>query len=74
MEDHDQHRRQQRRPLKDGYSVTLIKALKVKGTSVTLNRGTLVKAIRLTDDPREIGCNAGTVKGLMLKTEFLKTA
>ena len=58
--------------LKDGDSVTLIKDLKVKGTSVTLKRGTLVKNIRLTDEPGEIECNADKVKGLVLKTEFLK--
>jgi protein PhnA len=34
--------------LKDGDTVTLIKDLKVKGTSVTLKRGTVVKSIRLT--------------------------
>ncbi|RDJ21523.1 alkylphosphonate utilization protein [Bosea caraganae] len=60
--------------LKDGDSVTLIKDLKVKGTSVTLKRGTLVKNIRLTDDPEEIECNAEKVKGLVLKTAFLKRA
>lgn len=60
--------------LKDGDSVTLIKDLKVKGTSVTLKRGTLVKNIRLTDDECEIECNADKVKGLVLKTEFLKKA
>lgn len=60
--------------LKDGDSVTLIKDLKVKGTSVTLKRGTLVKNIRLTDDPAEIECNAEKVKGLVLRTEFLKRA
>lgn len=56
--------------LNDGDAVTLIKDLKVKGTSVTLKRGTLIKNIRLTDD--EIECNAEKVKGLVLKTEFLK--
>ena len=60
--------------LTDGDAVTLIKDLKVKGTSVTLKRGTLVKNIRLTDDPDEIECNAEKVKGLVLRTEFLKKA
>ena len=60
--------------LKDGDSVTLIKDLKVKGTSVTLKRGTLVKNIRLTGDAEEIECNADKVKGLVLKTAFLKKA
>ncbi|HSN64953.1 MAG TPA: alkylphosphonate utilization protein [Azonexus sp.] len=60
--------------LGNGDSVTLIKDLKVKGTSVTLKRGTLVKNIRLTDDAEEIECNADKVKGLVLKTCFLKKA
>jgi protein PhnA len=60
--------------LKDGDSVTLIKDLKVKGTSTTLKRGTLVKNIRLTGDVEEIECNADKVKGLVLKTAFLKKA
>lgn len=58
--------------LNDGDSVTVIKDLKVKGTSVTLKRGTAIKNIRLTDDPEEIECNAEKVKGLVLKTCFLK--
>jgi protein PhnA len=60
--------------LGNGDSVTLIKDLKVKGTSVTLKRGTLVKNIRLTDDAEEIECNADKVKGLVLKTCFIKKA
>ncbi len=60
--------------LNDGDSVTLIKDLKVKGTSETLKRGTLVKNIRLTGDPAEIECSTKQVKGLVLKTEFLKKA
>ncbi|GAA0723782.1 alkylphosphonate utilization protein [Dokdonella soli] len=61
-------------PLADGDSVTVIKDLKVKGTSVTLKRGTMIKNIRLTDDEEEIECNAEKVKGLVLKTCFLKKA
>lgn len=61
-------------PLKDGDSVTLIKDLKVRGTSETLKRGTMVKNIRLTGDPDEIECNTKQVKGLVLRTEFLKKA
>ena len=61
--------------LADGDNVTLIKDLKVKGSGgVTLKRGTLVKNIRLTDDVEEIECNAEKVKGLVLKTAFLKKA
>jgi protein PhnA len=61
-------------PLADGDSVLVIKDLKVKGTSATIKRGTLVKNIRLTDDPEEIECNAEKVKVLVLKTCFLKKA
>ena len=60
--------------LTNGDTVHLVKDLKVKGTSVTLKRGTVVKNIRLTDDPAEIECNAEKVKGLVLRTEFLKKA
>ncbi len=60
--------------LADGDAVTLIKDLKVKGTSVTLKRGTLVKNIRLTDDADEMACNAEKVKGWVLRTEFVKKA
>lgn len=61
--------------LADGDSVTLIKDLKVKGSGgVTLKRGTLIKNIRLTNDEDEIECNADKVKGLVLRTEFVKKA
>ncbi|ESQ91993.1 PhnA protein [Asticcacaulis sp. AC460] len=61
--------------LNNGDSVTLIKDLKVKGSGgVTLKRGTLIRNIRLTDDPAEIECNADKVKGLVLRTEFVKKA
>jgi len=58
--------------LKDGDTVTLIKDLKVKGTSVTLKRGTVVKNIRLTGDDEEIEGRNDKVKGLVLRTEFVK--
>jgi len=58
--------------LSDGDSVQVIKDLKVKGTSVTLKRGTVIKGIRLTRDPEEIECRVEKVKGLVLKTCFLK--
>lgn len=60
--------------LAGGDSVMVIKDLKVKGSSVTLKRGTVIKNIRLTDDAEEIECNADKVKGLVLKTCFLKKA
>ncbi len=59
--------------LAEGDSVTVIKDLKVKGSSLTLKRGTLVKKIRLTDDEEAIeGRVDGTV--VVLKTCFLKKA
>jgi protein PhnA len=58
--------------LQDGDSVQIVKDLKVKGSSVTLKRGTTIKNIRLTGDEGEIECNAEKVKGLVLKTCFLK--
>lgn len=60
--------------LQDGDNVTLIKDLKVKGTSVTLKRGTLVKNIRLTGDEGEIECRVEKIRDLVLKTEFVKKA
>lgn len=60
--------------LSDGNTVTVIKDLKVKGTSVTLKRGTVCKNIRLTDDEDLIECNVDKVKGLVLRTEFVKKA
>ncbi len=60
--------------LKDGDSVTLIKDLKVKGTSIVLKRGALIKNIRLTNDPAEVECRAEKIKDLVLRTEFLKKA
>lgn len=58
--------------LADGDSVTLIKDLKVKGTSTTLKQGTVIKSIRLTDNPEEIDCKSDAVKGLVLRTEFVR--
>ncbi len=59
--------------LLEGDSVTLIKALDVKGGGFTAKRGTMVKGIRLTDDPENV---EGRVNGmvLVLKTCFLKKA
>lgn len=57
--------------LNDGDSVTLIKSLKVKGGGTTLKQGTLVKKIRLTDDPEEIDCKIDGMS-IVLKTAFVK--
>ena len=58
--------------INDGDSVMVIKDLKIKGTSTTLKRGSVAKNIRLTDDPELIECSVEKVKGLVLRTEFLK--
>ena len=57
--------------LQDGDSVTLIKDLKVKGSSLVLKRGKVVKNIKLTDDTAEVDCRVDG-SSLVLKTEFLK--
>ncbi len=59
--------------LKDGDSVTVIKDLKVRGSSSVIKRGTMVKNIRLTDDTDEV--EGKVEKSMMvLRTEFLKKA
>jgi protein PhnA len=58
--------------LADGDQVTLIKDLEVKGAGQTLKRGTLIKSIRLTDDPQEIDCRHEGIKGLVLRAEFVR--
>ncbi len=58
--------------LADGDSVSLIKDLKVKGASQTLKQGTVIRSIRLTDNPEEIDCRHDTIKGLVLRTEFVR--
>jgi protein PhnA len=60
--------------LADGDKVVLIKDLKVKGAGETLKRGTVIKSIRLTDNPEEIDCRHDKIKGLVLRTEFVKKA
>lgn len=60
--------------LQNGDTVLVIKDLKVKGSSVTLKKGTKVKNIRLTDSPEQIEGSVESVRGLVLKTEFVKKA
>lgn len=59
--------------LADGDTVTVIKDLKVKGSSDVIKRGTTVKNIRLTDDPAEIDCRVNKT-AMVLRTEFVKKA
>ncbi len=57
--------------LQSGDSVHVIKDLKVKGSSIMLKRGDVVKNIRVIDGEEEIECNIGRAT-VMLKPEFLK--
>ena len=57
--------------LQDGDSVTVIKDLKVRGSSMVIKRGTKVKSIRLTDNPEEVDCKIDG-SSIVLKTCFLK--
>ena len=57
--------------LLDGDSVTVIKDLKVKGSSMVIKRGTKVKSIRLTENPEEVDCKIDG-SSIVLKTCFLK--
>lgn len=58
--------------LADGDMVVLIKDLKVKGAGQTLKQGTVIKSIRLTANPEEIDCRHDAIKGLVLRTEFVR--
>lgn len=59
--------------LQAGDNVALIKDLDVKGSGgVKLKRGAVMKNIRLTDDPGEVEGNVEKVRGLVLKTCFVK--
>lgn len=57
--------------LLDGDAVTVIKDLKVKGSSMVIKRGTKVKSIRLTEEPTEVDCKIDG-SSIVLKTCFLK--
>lgn len=57
--------------LEDGDAVTVIKDLKVKGSSMVIKRGTKVKSIRLTENPEEVDCKIDG-SSIVLKTCFLK--
>lgn len=58
--------------LADGDSVVLVKDLKVKGAGQTLKQGTVIRSIRLTGNPEEIDCRHEAIKGLVLRTEFVR--
>ncbi|MFJ7935807.1 zinc ribbon domain-containing protein YjdM [Sporosarcina sp. NPDC096371] len=58
--------------LNDGDSVTVIKDLKVKGSSNVVKAGTKVKSIRLVDGDHDIDCKIDGFGAMQLKTEFVK--
>ncbi|AXI10905.1 alkylphosphonate utilization protein [Oceanobacillus zhaokaii] len=58
--------------LHDGDTVTLIKDLKVKGSSTPLKVGTKVKNIRLVDGDHDIDCKIDGFGAMQLKSEFVK--
>ena len=60
--------------LADGDSVTVIKDLKVKGSSSVVKVGTKVKNIRLVDGDHDIDCKIDGIGAMQLKSEFVKKA
>jgi protein PhnA len=60
--------------LTDGDSVTVIKDLKVKGSSSVVKVGTKVKNIRLVDGDHDIDCKIDGIGAMSLKSEFVKKA
>lgn len=60
--------------LQDGDSVTVIKDLKVKGSSLVVKVGTKVKNIRLIEGDHDIDCKVDGIGSMQLKTEFVKKA
>jgi protein PhnA len=61
-------------PLADGDSVTVIKDLKVKGSSSVVKVGTKVKNIRLVEGDHDIDCKIDGFGAMKLKSEFVKKA
>lgn len=58
--------------LQDGDSVTVIKDLKVKGSSLVVKIGTKVKNIRLVEGDHDIDCKIDGIGAMKLKSEFVK--
>ena len=61
-------------PLADGDTVTVIKDLKVKGSSLVVKVGTKVKNIRLVEGDHDIDCKIDGIGAMSLKSEFVKKA
>ncbi len=60
--------------LQDGDSVSVIKDLKVKGSSLVMKVGTKVKNIRLVEGDHNIDCKVDGIGPMKLKSEFVKKA
>ena len=60
--------------LQDGDSVTVIKDLKIKGSSSVVKVGTKVKNIRLIEGDHDIDCKIDGIGAMQLKSEFVKKA
>ncbi|GJL96836.1 MAG: hypothetical protein DHS20C06_06530 [Hyphobacterium sp.] len=58
--------------LSDGDTITVIKDLKIKGTSQVVKVGTKVKNIRLTDGDHDIDCRIDGIGQMGLKTQFVR--
>ena len=58
--------------LQNGDTVTVIKDLKVKGSSLVVKGGTKVKGIRLVDGDHDIDCKISGVGAMKLKSKFVK--
>lgn len=60
--------------LQDGDTITVIKDLKVKNSSLVVKVGTKVKNIRLVDGDHDIDCKIDGIGAMKLKSEFVKKA
>lgn len=60
--------------LSDGDTITVIKDLKVKGTSLVVKVGTKVKNIKLVEGDHNIDCKIDGIGPMKLKSEFVKKA
>ena len=58
--------------LVDGDTVSVIKDLKIKGSSLVVKKGTKVRNIRLVDADHDIKCKIDGIGAMELKTEFVK--
>lgn len=59
--------------LRDGDSVTVIKDLKVRGSSMVVKQGTMIKGIRIVEGDHNLDCKVNGTS-LQLKSEFMKKA